>query len=170
MNIAVREVALGAVLAVSWAGSGLAQERTVDETLRELNQVLRDNAYIDQDGKHTVSQVSLRRGGTLVIAVAKTDAKREVSNIYQTDVDNIELEDVQSHQRGGHTVLMIGSRGKVQTKLKCVEGGSVTEWDLPERSDMPLEFKSESAAATQITDWLTQLVRLAREDPRYTEE
>jgi hypothetical protein len=44
---------LGAGLAVWWTGSGLAQERTVDEVLRGINQMLQENSYYDHGGKST---------------------------------------------------------------------------------------------------------------------
>lgn len=168
MRTALRALVLGAGLAVWWTGSGLAQERTVDELLRGINQVLQDASYYDHGGKHTVSQLSLQRGGTLVIHVIKTDHNSEVTNIYETDIHRINLEHIQAHHRGNHTVLMIGCQGDVATRLKNVQrSGSVTEWDLPARGSMALEFRSGDTLAKEVTESLKQLVTLAREDPRY---
>ena len=170
MRTVVRALVLGAGLAVWWTGSGFAQERTVDELLRGINQVLQDNSYYDHGGKHTVSRLSLERGGTVVIHVTKTDQNSEVTNIYETDINTITLEHIQAHHRGDHTVLMIGCQGDVATKLKNVQrSGNVTEWELPVRGSMVLEFRSGNTLAKDITESLKQLITLAREDPRYTQ-
>lgn len=168
MRTVVRLV-LGAGLAVLCAGSGVAQERTVDQMLREINRVLRDAAFYDHDGKHTVSQVALRRGGTLVISVAKTDQVGEITNIYETDVNTINTARIQARERGSHTVLMIGCMGDVSSKLRNVQrAGGVTEWDLPARGSMALEFESGTELAASVTELLKELIATAREDPRYT--
>lgn len=170
MRTVVRALVLGAGLAVWWTGSGLAQERSVDELLRGINRVLQDNSYYDQGGKHTVSRLSLERGGTLVIHVTKTDQNSEVTNIYETNIGTISLEHIQAHRRGGHTVLIIGCQGDVATKLRNVQrSGTVTEWELPARGSMALEFRSGDTLAKDITESLKQLITLAREDPRYTQ-
>jgi hypothetical protein len=171
MRTVVRALVLGAGLAVWWTGSGLAQERTVDEVLRGINQMLQENSYYDHGGKHAVSQLSLRRGGTLVIRVTKTDENSEVTNIYETNIRTINLEHIQAHHRGDHTVLMIGCQGDVATKLKSVQrSGNITEWDLPARGSLALEFRSGDTLARDITESIKQLITLAREDPRYAAE
>lgn len=168
MRTVARTLVLGAGLAVWCAGSGVAQERSVDDMLRELNQVLQDNAYNDHDGKHTVSRVALRRGGTLVISVVKTDQVGEVSNIYATDIHTINLDRIQEHRRGTHTALMIGCQGDVAYTLRNVQrAGGVTEWDLPARGSVPLEFKPGDALARDILQSVTRLIVEARKDPRY---
>lgn len=165
----VRPLVLGAGLAVWCAGSGLAQERTVDDMLREINQVLQDASYYDHDGKLTVSRVALRRGGTLAIHVVKTDQSGEMANIYETDINTVNLQRIQAHQRGSHTVLMIGCQGDVAYKLRNVQrAGGVTEWDLPARGSMSLEFRSGDTLASEIMELLKRLITSARKDPRYT--
>ncbi len=169
MRTVVRPLVLGAGLAVFCVGSGFAQERTVDDMLREINQVLQDAVFYDHDGKRTVSQVSLRRGGTLEIRVVKTDQVGEVSNIYETDISTINVERIEARERGSHTVLMIGCQGDVSYKLRNEQAaGGVTEWELPARGSMALEFKSGAELARAVTESLRQLITTAREDPRYT--
>lgn len=168
MRTGARTLVLGAVLVVWWVGSGFAQEPTVDDLLRELNQVLHDNAYVDHDGKHTESRVALRRGGTLVIQVVKSDDVGEVSNIYATDIHTINLNHIQEHHRGTHTVLMIGCQGDVAYTLRNVQrAGGVTEWNLPARGSVPLEFQTDGALARDVRQSVVRLITEARKDPRY---
>jgi hypothetical protein len=66
---------------------------------------------------------------------------------------------------------MIGCQGDVATKLKNVQpSGNITEWDLPARGSMALEFRSGDTLARDITESIKQLITLAREDPRYAAE
>jgi hypothetical protein len=44
----------------------------------------------------------------------------------------------------------------------------VTQWDLPPRSDMQLEFRSNGGVAGDLTEALGTLITLARQDARYS--
>jgi hypothetical protein len=143
-----------------------AQERTAEEVLRSLNRTLQENAYNDHDGKRTVTEVALSRGW-LVIEVRKGQGGNTVSNVFQTALDDVDLTSIEARGEGDHMAVVVRSRGAVVARLKCVTGGNVTEWDLPARTDLPVELASNPQAAAQIAAGLRELIALARQDPRY---
>ena len=144
-----------------------AQQRSLDETLSFINETLEANPYNDHDGKLTVSRVELKRGGRLSFEVAKKEASSTVSNVFEAEIADIDVTSIVSRSGGDHMVIVIHALGPVSAQLKCVTGGSVTQWDLPARSDMQLEFRTDGLVAGELTEALRTLVTLARQDARY---
>ena len=162
MRRAVGLTVLCAALAAWTAGSAVAQERTLQETLDHINQTLAANAYDDHDGKRTVSEVALARG-RLTIEVKKDQPGSTVSNVYEASVGDIDATSIATRSRGDHIAILIKVRGEVVARLKCVTGGNVSQWDLPARSDMAVELRSNGGAAAEVADGLRQLLVMAQQ-------
>ncbi|NIM50188.1 MAG: hypothetical protein GTN62_07595 [Gemmatimonadales bacterium] len=163
MRHIVQRLVLGALLVTFAPRTADAQQSTVRETLSYINNLLEQHSYRDHDDQLTVSHVTLRRGSTLVVEVAKTKGDTKTSTIYEVDIDGVDLEGISARQRGNHTVLVIESTVAVATKLKSVSGGTLShEWDLPSRDDLSLEFRSDPAVEQDLTAALVRLITLAR--------
>jgi hypothetical protein len=153
---------LCAALAVWTAGSAVAQDRTLQETLDHINETLAANAYDDHDGKSTVSEVAMRRG-RLVVEVKKVQPGSTVSNVYEAAVGDIDVTSIATRSRGDHIAIMMQVRGEVVARLKCVTGGNVSQWDLPARTDITVELRTNQGAATEVAAALSQLIVMAQQ-------
>jgi len=168
MRTMVGVMAVGASLLALPLQGALAQQRSLDETLSFINETLEANPYNDHDGKLTVSRVELKRGGRLSFEVAKKETASTVSNVFEVAIADIDATSIASRSSGDHMVIVIRASGPVSAQLRCVTGGNVTQWDLPARSDMQVEFRSNGGVAGELTDALQTLVALARQDARYS--
>ncbi len=141
-----------------------AQDATVGEMLDRINGVLEANSFLDHEGQHAVSKVSVRPGGLLVVEVAKSKAGNVVANVYEASVADLDLTRVTARSRGTHVSLSLGARGPVVVRLKCtMPGGTTHEWDLPEDDEIAVEFAKDDAASTDLTTWFRELIRLLRQ-------
>lgn len=168
MRSIVGAMALGVSLLALPLQGAMAQQRSLEETLGFINETLEANPYNDHDGKLTVSRVELKRGGRLSFEVAKKEPASTVSNVFEASIADIDVTSIVSRSSGNHMVIVVHARGPVSAQLKCVAGGNVTQWDLPPRSDMQLEFRSNGGVAGELTEALRTLVTLARQDARYS--
>lgn len=163
MRHIAQRLVVGVLLVAFGAHTAGAQQSTVRETLSYINNLLRQHSYRDHDDQLTVSQVTLRRSGTLVVEVAKTKEDTKTSTIYEVDIDGVDLDGISSRQRGNHTVLVIESTVAVVTRLKSVSGGTLShEWDLPSRDDLSLEFRPDPTVEQDLKAALVRLITLAR--------
>lgn len=156
-------VVLG-LLAVSAAtASATAQERSLSEALRHINQLLRDNAYTDHDGRLTYSRVTLSRDGKLVATTTKASGATKVANEYTVSVEDLDPDRIEARQRGSYMSLSLGATGPVTAKLRCFNpGGTTYEWDLPVAREISVEFRSDMRLAGELTRALAALIREAR--------
>ncbi len=161
-------IALGAMLLALPQLGAEAQQRSLDETLSFINETLEANPYNDHDGKLTVSRVELKRGGRLAFEVAKKEPASTVSNVFEVALADIDATSIAARSSGNHMVIVIRASGPVSAQLKCVTGGNVTQWDLPARSDMQVEFRANGAVADDLREALQALIALARQDARYS--
>ncbi|MDH3456421.1 MAG: hypothetical protein OER90_06225 [Gemmatimonadota bacterium] len=160
----MRYLPLLTVLAGTVVAPLVAQDASVGELLDRINGVLEANAYVDHDGQQAVSKVRMARSGVLVVEVAKRKAGNVVANEYEVSLADLDLTRVTARNRGTHVSLSLGARGPVTVRLKCtMAGGTTHEWNLPEDDEIAVEFAKNDAASKDLTTWIRELIRLARQ-------
>ena len=155
----------GSVLIALTAVGAHAQE--LDSTLAYINRTLAERQFSDDQGQTTYSEVQFTKG-TLVVRINRTKAGNRFTNVYEVPLENVNAGGVVAHDRGGFLSISLGATGPVTERMDCLmAGGARTAWDLPDRKNVWVELARKSPEERELVRALSEVLTLAKSDPRY---
>ena len=140
-----------------------AQEQSVNELLANVNTLLRDHPYSDDNGQATVTQVKLPGEGKLMVEITKAQGAMKITNVYEVLLADISASRLNARGHGEYTSISLGARGPITGRLRCVTGATVNEWPLPEPKEIAVEFKDDGQAEHEISAALAELITAAQQ-------
>jgi len=142
------------------AAGGAAQERSLSQNLAQVNQLLRDNGYTEED-QQTYSHLRLQ-GDRMIAEITRVRGGARTVNVYETAVADLDPQRIRVRTIGAYAEISLPSRGDVEASLRCETGGITNEWAIPNASALLLELKPDRALADEIKDVLLELVQQAK--------